>query len=62
MKQRVSPRSYSSFDGDLRDASAAQAPELRLHGPDHALDLERVQWTREQLQKEGVKIPLPTGN
>jgi hypothetical protein len=23
---------------------------------------ERFQWVREQLQKEGVKIPMPTGN
>jgi arylsulfatase len=27
-----------------------------------AVNYERFQWIREQLQKEGVKIPMPTGN
>jgi arylsulfatase len=41
---------------------ATQAAERRLHGPGHAFENERFQWVREQLQKEGVKIPMPTGN
>jgi arylsulfatase A-like enzyme len=31
-------------------------------GPITLSNYERFQWIREQLQKEGVKIPLPTGN
>jgi hypothetical protein len=31
-------------------------------GPVTLSNYERFQWIREQLQKEGVKIPMPTGN
>jgi arylsulfatase len=31
-------------------------------GPITLSNYERFQWIREQLQKEGVKIPMPTGN
>jgi len=31
-------------------------------GPMTLSSYERFQWIREQLQKEGVKIPMPTGN
>jgi arylsulfatase len=31
-------------------------------GPITLSGYEKFQWVREQLQKEGVKIPLPTGN
>jgi arylsulfatase len=31
-------------------------------GPVTLSNYERFQWIREQLQKEGVKIPVPTGN
>jgi hypothetical protein len=55
-------RGDQAADGDLRDAPATQAAERRLHGPGHAFENERFQWVREQLQKEGVKIPMPTGN
>jgi len=31
-------------------------------GPMTLTDYQRFQWVREQLEKEGVNIPLPTGN
>ena len=31
-------------------------------GPITISNYEKFQWVREQLQKEGIKIPLPTGN
>ena len=31
-------------------------------GPITLSSYERFQWIREQLEKEGVNIPLPTGN
>ena len=31
-------------------------------GPITISNYEKFQWIREQLQKEGVKLPLPSGN
>jgi arylsulfatase len=31
-------------------------------GPVTLSEYERFQWAREMLQKEGINIPLPTGN
>jgi arylsulfatase len=31
-------------------------------GPLEISQYQRFQWVRDQLQKEGVNIPLPTGN
>jgi arylsulfatase len=31
-------------------------------GPITISGYEKFQWVREQLQKEGVALPLPTGN
>ena len=49
-------------DEDLRRVPAAEAAEHGLHGPITISDYQRFQWVREQLEKEGVKIPMPTGN
>jgi hypothetical protein len=35
---------------------------LGYTGPITLSNYERFQWVREQLMKEGVNIPLPTGN
>ena len=32
------------------------------YGPDHAPEYERFSHIRELLEKEGVNIPMPTGN
>ena len=43
--------------------SAAQAAERRLHRPDHAVGLPEVPVrSRNSLAKEGVSMPMPTGN
>ena len=31
-------------------------------GPITLSNYERFQWVREKLQKEGINLPLPTGN
>jgi arylsulfatase len=39
--------------------------KMQSMGYDGPLELskyQQFQWVREQLEKEGVKIPLPTGN
>jgi hypothetical protein len=45
----------------------AQYPPRKMQsmGYDGPLELskyEKFQWLREQLQKDGVKLPMPTGN
>ena len=49
-------------DGDLCAVSAAQGAKLRVHRSDHPLGLRTFEWIRNQVQKEGVNIPLPTRN
>jgi arylsulfatase len=39
-----------------------KSQSLTYNGPITLSDYERFQWVREQLEKEGVNIPLPTGN
>ena len=39
-----------------------KAQSLTYTGPITLSGYERFQWIREQLQKEGVTVPLPTGN
>lgn len=44
-----------------------QYPPRKLHsltytGPITISNYQRSRWVREQLMKEGVNIPLPTGN
>lgn len=48
-------------------ATYVTRPPRKLHsegytGPITLSNYERFQWIREQLQKEGVKLPMPTGN
>jgi arylsulfatase len=31
-------------------------------GPMELSKYQKFQWVREQLQKEGISIPMPTGN
>jgi hypothetical protein len=45
----------------------AQYPPRKIQsmtydGPIEISKYERFQWVREQLMKEGINIPLPTGN
>jgi arylsulfatase len=35
---------------------------MSYDGPITLSGYQKFEWIREQLQKEGVKIPLPTGN
>ena len=44
------------------EVSAAQAAEHDLHGPDHPLELSEVPVGAGAAQKEGVNLPMPTGN
>ena len=39
-----------------------KAQSLTYDGPITLSDYERFQWVRDTLAKEGVSIPLPTGN
>ena len=50
-------------DEDLRRLSAAPVAERDLHRPDHPDPLLHAsQHVREELEKQGFSLPMPTGN
>ena len=55
-------RGRAGADADLRGPPAAQGAERRLQRPDHAHAVQRFQYVRDQLSKQGFEMPMPSGN